>query len=404
MFNIESVFDWKTALLVHGCRVALHTEFPTNISLKKIHLYEHSNEKIDQPIPDDLLLPHQTIVRIRYRSNSPFILESAAIGYRIRNEKNSEYIPVELIDRPGFSELKVSELPIPSICSFLGTDLLGIIPSNYCFYFQTKKQCRFCEILPTFKNKVEFPKTFKSLDVIEKSILTALQNEERLRFVAITTGNIHSYDATIDYFIQIGERLQKALIFQKAEQVLATLMPPEDLSKISLLREKGFTKIYFPLEIFDPGHFRIVCPGKDDFGYERILKALEIAIEVFGVGNVYTNFVYGIQSLNSSLSPTSYHPERENNLSLQAVKELLARKVIPAFTLYHYGGYNSIGKIELDLDATNSFFREWGTLVCNSGIVPIRQETVLFSPLSLSNTLFNDGFRLANKREKKLWI
>jgi hypothetical protein len=151
-------------------------------------------------------------------------------------------------------------------------------------------------------------------------------------------------------------------------------MPPDDLGKIALLKEKGFTKIYFPLEVFAPHHFRVVCPGKDDFGYERIIKALEVALEVFGVGNVYTNFVYGIQSLNSSLDPHSYDPERENNLSLEAVKGMLEMRVIPAFTLYHYGGYNSIGRL------------------------------VLFSPLSLSNTLFNDGFRLANKKEKTLWI
>ncbi len=403
MFNIESVFDWKAALLVYGCRVGSSTEFSFVISLKKIHLYAHSNEKINQPLPDDLLLSDQTIARIRYRSQSPFVLESIEGGYQIRHEASGKSLSVRLVPRPGFSEVKVSELPISSICSFLGVDLLGISPSNYCFYFQTKKQCKFCEILPTFKSEVEFPKTFKSLDVIEKSILAALQNEERLRFVAITTGNIYSYDATVDYFAEIGERLQKAEIFQQAEQVLATLMPPDDLSKIALLREKGFTKIYFPLEIFECGHFKVVCPGKAEFGYDRILKALEVAVEVFGVGNVYTNFVYGIQSLNSSLDAASYDPEEENRLSLIAVKEMLARKVIPAFTLYHYGGYNALGNIELDLDCTNAFFREWGRLVYDSKLVPAQQQAVLFSSLSLSNTLFNDGFLLAHNQENAIW-
>lgn len=404
MFNIESIFDWKTALLVHGCKVAPYTEFPQTISFKKIHLYSHSNEKIEQPIPDDLLLPCETIVRIRYHINSPFVLELVSNGYQIRNEESDEFVPVQLVERPGFSDLNTSGLPISSICSFLGTDLLGIIPSNYCFYFQTKKQCRFCEILPTFKKEVEFSKTFKSLDVIEKSIITALKSEERLRFIAITTGNIHSYDATFDYYIQIGERIQKTPLLQKAEQILATLMPPDDLSKINLLREKGFTKIYFPLEIFDPDHFKVVCPGKNDFGYDRILKALEVAVEIFGIGNVYTNFVYGIQSLDSSLDSASYSPERENSLCLTAVKEMLKIKVIPAFTLYHFGGYNSIGKINLSQDSTNSFFREWGNLVYESKLIPEMQEAVLFSSLSLSNTLFNDGFRLAQKKENKIWI
>jgi hypothetical protein len=68
---------------------------------------------------------------------------------------------------------------------------------------------------------------------------------------------------------------------------------------------------------------------------------------------------------------------------------------MPDFTLYHYGGYNSIGKLQLDTNFTSSFFRHWGELVRDSGIIPNEQQAVLFSPLSLSNTLFNDGYRLA---------
>ncbi|NDE82014.1 MAG: hypothetical protein EB051_00135 [Chlamydiia bacterium] len=402
MFSLEETFKWKASLLTRGCRVAPNTTFPPSIALKKIHLYAHSSEKYNQPIPDDLVLPNQIISRIRYQSHSPFILENTTSGYQVRNETTAEAIPVNFVPLPAFTDLIVSGLPISSICSFLGTDLLGITPSNYCFYFQQGKQCRFCEILPTFKKEVEYPKTFKSLDIIEHSILTAFESESRLRFVAITTGNIHSYDATVDYFIQIGERLQKNPAFRKAEQVLATFMPPDDLSKIALIREKGFTKIYFPLEIFEPNHFRAVCPGKADYSYEKILKALETAVQVFGPGHVYTNFVYGIQSLNASLEASSYDPEKENELSLKAVQAMLSMSVIPAFTLYHYAGYNSIGNLALNTNSTFSFFREWGELVKNAEIVPLEQETVLFSPLSLSNTLFNDGYNLAMQK-KKIW-
>ncbi len=400
MFSLESTFNWKVHLLSNGCRIASNINLPLSIVLKKIHLYAHSNEKCSQPIPDDLVLPNQIITRIRYQSNSPFILESNSLGYQVRNEITGEAIPTDFVLLPGFASSVVSGLPISSICSLLGSDLLGIIPSNYCFYFQQGTQCRFCEILPTFKKEVEYSKIFKSLDVIEHSILTALRNEDRLRFIAITTGNIHSYDFTVDYFAQIGERLQKDPIFQKVEQVLATLMPPDDLSKISLLRERGFTKINFPLEVFEPAHFRVVCPGKARYGYEKIIKALETAVTIFGPGNVYTNFVYGIQSLNSSLDPLSYNPEQENILSLQAVKEMLSISVMPDFTLYHYGGYNSIGKLQLNTNFTSSFFRQWGELVRDSEIIPNEQQAALFSPLSLSNTLFNDGYRLAIQKKE----
>lgn len=402
MCNLEKSFRWKVDLLTQGCRVASNTIFPSSIALKKIHLYAHSIETCNQPIPDDLVLPNQTISRIRYQSSSPFILEPTLSGYQVRCERTAETIPVSFIPLPAYTSSIVSGLSVSSICSFLGADLLGIIPSNYCSYFQKGEQCRFCEILPTFKKQVEYPKTFKSLDIIERSILTALISESRLKFIAITTGNVYNYDATVDYFAKIGERLQKDPVFQKVEQVLATLMPPDDLSRIELLREKGFTKIYFPLEVFEPKHFCNVCPGKAIYGYEKILKALEMAVRIFGSGQVYTNFVYGIQSLNASLEPSSYDPEKEKDLSLKATQAMLSMSVIPAFTLYHYGGYNSIGHLELNTNFTFSFFREWGELLRDAEIIPNDQEAVLFSPLSLSNTLFNDGYRLAMQKEK-IW-
>lgn len=400
---LENIFDWKSKLLCRGCRINEKEDFSPSIAVKKIHLYAHSEEKMDRTIPDDVLLPDGVSVRVRYQSSSPFILESVSGGYQIRNEMNEEVVPVNFVKLPNFSNQFINNIPVSSICSFLGQDLLGITPSNYCFYFQQKKQCRFCEILPTFKKEVDYPKTFKSLDVIEESILSALKNEPRLRFIAITTGNIQSYDATFDYFSQIGLRLQKHSSFQKIEQVLATLMPPDDFSKIELLKNHGFTKIYFPLEVFDRSHFKVVCPGKNDYGYDKIIDALKKAVQIFGQGNVYTNFVYGIQSLNVSLDGSTYNPLKENELAIEATTKMLGIGVIPAFTLYHYGGYNQIGKITLDTLATSIFFKEWGKLVDASQIIAKNEESVIFSPYSLTNTLFNDGFRLARQKEA-IWM
>lgn len=403
MFDIEKSFVWKTSLLVDGCQVSPETTFPTTMASKKIHLYSHSEHKISQTLPDDLLLPGSIISRLRYQSNAPNVLEgNIENGYQVRNTITNEFLPVNLVTQPSFAGLKARNIPISTTCSYLGTDLLGITPSNYCFYFQNNKQCKFCEILPTFKQEVEFPKTFKNLEIIEDSILTALSSDPQIKHIAITTGNIHSYDATFDYFIQVGQRLQNAPAFTKVSDVLATLMPPKDLTKIAQLKESGFNKIYFPLEVFEKNHFEIVCPGKADFGYENILEALEYAVDVFGKGNVYTNYVYGIQSLNSNLDASSYEPRKENDLCIVAVEELIKRHVIPAFTLYHFGGYNSIGKITLSEDHVHDFFRNWGQIVAESELVPEQKDSVIFSPLSLSNTLYNDGFRLAKLKEK-LW-
>ena len=400
MLSLEESFKWKVDLLTNGCCLAPQITFPDSIGFKKIHLYADSTDKPDQPIPDDCILPHHIISRIRYRRKALFILEHRDSGYQVRNQKTNEAIPIQLNTWPSLDKCRFSHIPLSSIAAFLGTDLLGITPSNYCFYFQQKKECRFCEIFPLFKKEVAYPKAFKPIDAIEWAIQTAFTHLDSLRFIVMTTGNVRSYDWGVDAFIQMGKRLQKQPIFQKVEQVLATLMPPNDLSKLALLRQAGFTKICFPLEVFDPTHFQMVCPGKADYGYENILKALEFAVKIFGRGNVYTNFVYGIQSLNPSLDPVSYDPEKENSHALDAVKEMLGLSVLPGFTLYQYGGYNSIGPLTLNPNEVASFFLKWGELVKDAHIISQDEDSTIFSPFSLSNTLFNDGYRLAIHKEK----
>lgn len=399
MYNLKSSFELKASLLTQGCKVSSNTQFSDAIALKKIHLYSHSPEKTDKSITEDVMLPNEIISRVRYRTTSHLTLESHSNGYQIKNDTTQHLTPVSCIASSDFSNVLSSGVTNSQVCAHLGCDLLGITPSNYCFYFQNGSQCKFCEILPTYKSQVEYPKSLKSVDVIVEAVSTAFARNPHLRFLAITTGNFKSYDAVFDYFAQIGQKLQKDPNYPRIEQNLATLMPPQDLKKISLLKEYGFTKIYFPLEVFDRTHFEKICPGKAEYGYDNILRALDEALRIFGKGNVYTNFVYGNQSIDASLNPNSYDPQKENELSIKAVEGMLSMGVIPAFTVYHYGGYNAIGDLQLDTTATIAFFKQWGQLVLKSKIVPDDASSVIFGPLTLSNTLFNDGFRLA-KQEK----
>jgi hypothetical protein len=96
---------------------------------------------------------------------------------------------------------------------------------------------------------------------------------------------------------------------------------------------------------------------------------------------------------------SKFSSARENDVALNATENLLSMGIIPAFTIYHYGGFNKLGHIEIDGGALASFFIDWGQLVLNSRIVQ-NGSAVLFGPLSLANTLFNDGYREAVGRTR----
>jgi len=395
----------KTNLLVEGCDIEGSIALPRNFQEKKIHLYAHSTFKNDTPIPDDIILPHKTtpfISRIRLNKNASLKLSSQGDKYFLLHESGA-HIPVEFVPRFDTSNLPINESnTLSEVCSFLGNDLIGVVPSNYCFYFKNSNECRFCEIWPTYRKEVDYLKPIKTAEVIKKSVSLALEQEPRVKYLAITSGNVKSYDFTAKLFVKIGRSLKEMFSFNRLHEVLATLMPPDDLNLIKEIKDSGINKIYFPLEVFEKELFKIICPGKYTYGYDKLIDALEFAVDVFGVGNVYTNFVYGIQSLSPSLNANSYQPELENERSLVAVEKMLERKIIPVFTIYHYSGYNSIGNIRLSAEHTFHFFKEMGEKIFNSGLIPENSSSIIFSTSSLSNTAYNESFLLAKLKGGQL--
>ena len=396
--ELEDRIKLKTTLLSLGCAIDKDVSFPASVSTKSVHLYAHSTEERGEPIPDDLILQggySPILARIRYNSKSRLRLRQEGAAYIVEDKASRQDWAIDFVRRPRFFNHSVGEKKISDVCSYLGTDVLGVVPSNYCFYYGGGNECRFCEILPTYLDKVGYESAAKPPPIIEKAISAALRLDENIRHVAVTSGNVRSYDHTSRLFVEIGNLLKLNTRAARIEQSLATLMPPDDLGLIPELKKAGYTKIYFPLEVYRREQFKVVCPGKDDYGYDRILQALDCALDSFGPGNVYTNFIYGLQSLDPNLAASSFDPLRENRVCAEAVEDMLERRVVPAFTFYHYGGFNSIGKLEIDSGAAFSFFKRWGELVFDSGIVPAEKEAVLFSTCSLSNTLFNDTFLLA---------
>lgn len=392
----------KCRLLVEGCNILPTLQIPSFVQTKEIHLYSHSQEKASFDIPDDVLLgdsgSNALICRIRYHSQSPLMLMQKEEKYFIFDTEKEIYYPIRLIPKPGFCNEKIEETLISEVCGYLGLDLVGAVPSNSCFYFKNKMQCKFCEILPTYENHVKYPKPLKNLSTICDALQRSIEKEKKIQHICITAGNVKSYDYTCRFFIDIGKELLKRNLHTTIKHVLATLMPPNQLSLIDELSNTFFNKVSFPLEVYEKDHFKITCPGKAAYGYDNILQALQYALKFFGKGNVLTNLVYGMQSFHPE--QTRFFPEKENEFALIATQELLKREILPTFSIYHYGGFNSVGKLELDSRYVYNFFKEWGKLVVDSHLLPQKENTLIFSPWTCSNTLYNDAFLLAKETSK----
>jgi hypothetical protein len=396
----------KASLLSEGIRVDPSITGLMPYKLRVEHLYRHDwGHPLDFPYPQEIILFSDPVLT----QNHPIIVNLRSNPFSRWRLRAVHHVPI--LVTPGGKPLQVALQPAPPfysaetaagtkvwrIAQQLGCDLVGVIPHNYCFFFAGKQECIFCEITTNYADSRTYYQVGKPIREIVASLCLALQPENQIKCLVLTSGNHRTNDETARLYIDIMYRVshspQRAGAF-----VFGSLMAPESFYLIDKLKEAGFDAIAFNLEAWHPEIFARIAPGKAAYGRQRMLDALAYAVQVFGQGYVYSNLVYGVQSLDDGLNPESLDLKRETELSLEADAELLRAGVVPLHTVYHSTGKNRIGPLTLNSQSVFDFYIAYGELVYQSGVIPHDRMGVLFNLGSISNHLYNDSWMIARAR------
>lgn len=396
----------KAALLSEGIHIDPGVAGLLPYKVRVEHLYRHDwGRPPGFQYPQEIILfsdrvltrDHPVIVNLRSNPASSWRLQ-AVDGAPVLFDPAGEPMPVTLQPAPPFYSSDIaSGAPAWRIAQQLGCDLVGVIPHNYCFFFAGKEECVFCEIAPNYADSRTYAQVRKPADEIVEAIELALQPENRARCLVLTAGNHRTNDETARLYIDILRRVSRSP-HRDGIFVFGSLMSPESFHLIDELKAAGFDAIAFNLEAWHPHLFPRIAPGKAAYGYRRMLDALDYAVRIFGRGYVYSNLVYGVQSLDEQLRPESLDLARETALSLEADAALLASGVVPLHTVYHSTGKNHIGALKLESRAVFDFYIAYGELVQRSGIIHNERSGVLFNLGSISNHLYNDTLMVARAR------
>jgi hypothetical protein len=81
-----------------------------------------------------------------------------------------------------------------------------------------------------------------------------------------------------------------------------SIVPPKKRYYVDKLKDAGIEYLTYNLEVFDPSLFRSFCPGKDKIGRDYYMDELDYAVKLFGEGKVRSNFVAGLEPLDSLLA------------------------------------------------------------------------------------------------------
>jgi hypothetical protein len=256
-------------------------------------------------LPQALRLGNGVISAVLRRSNSPYSLKVDDERVFLVSD-GSVVTELGLPERPAyFGNILSNGVRTEDFIAVAGEVIPGFLVYPDCHYFATGKPCKFCSLRHARKTAGKEMADRFDLDIVAEA--TAIFQHtpwKDIPIISITTGTFPDGDEGARYTSRVIRAVYDALNPKLAIHLLT--MPPDSFELMYQYRESGVTSIAFNLEVFDQAVFEEVCPGKAArYGYDKLLHALEYAVNVFGPYNVFCGFVWGIETVESTIE--GYH-------------------------------------------------------------------------------------------------
>lgn len=154
--------------------------------------------------------------------------------------------------------------------------------------------------------------------------------ETHAKHLYLVSGSMLDMAQEGERFVQLARALNEKGLHERYYVACGSgAIPKEAMLK---MRDLGVRGASFNLEVWGREQFERVCPGKAHYvGYDRWLRSLDEAVEVFGEGNVMSAFVGGAE-LDGEGALSDPQQALANNIEGGA--HLLSRGVQPVFSLH----------------------------------------------------------------------
>ncbi|MCR4263909.1 MAG: hypothetical protein NUV98_04295 [Candidatus Roizmanbacteria bacterium] len=316
--RLPSYFDFtnpghvKLALLSQGIHVVSKDVFEKPVYAENQFPYGHSNREVKNytKVPAEMLLTKDVYCGLQLRSSSPWKMKAKNDGVGLFYE-GTYVMPLSFIPRPHFYGKQIADgIPSEKVGVLYGSKyVLSFFTRGYCHYFSIGKQCKFCSLNPTRKSLGKNNILFITPAMAKQVTELAFEEPSDIAYVNHCSGTHKSNDLGLKFQIDILKAIVSATPPGIKQHMLT--MPPDNLNLLEDLRHAGLGTINFAIEVFDPKKFQYICEGKNTlYGRDNFFKAYEEAVRVFGKGNVYANFVGGLESIKTMEEGFWYLAER----------------------------------------------------------------------------------------------
>ncbi|NTW84272.1 MAG: hypothetical protein HGB36_13080 [Chlorobiaceae bacterium] len=257
------------------------------------------------PFPGPLLLRDGTSVLaspVPNQFNDPYSIDYQEGKFFIF-DKGVRIDEVDFSPRPLFyGKLTSRGVPMESI-AWSRPQRLDIYPYRYCHYWDTRDQCKFCAFFTDLKQQKQlagdsYAKIVDPEDIYE-TVREAIKEPGRFSQINLTAGTDYSgevpFEREVDRYIKVLQAIGRNFRTRRFPSQL--IAPAYTKKQVKRLHEETGLSSYCPdIEVWDKELFKWICSGKEKwFGRDYWIRSAIDAVEIFGKGNVYTNFVAGVE-------------------------------------------------------------------------------------------------------------
>lgn len=279
-------------------------------------------------VPNQLVLADDTRINTELDRGSPYTIREQPEGGHVLCRDNEPITEVTFLPRPEFKKTLSDGLPIADALGQRAEGCIALVHSLFCEYAKDGDQCRFCFLGNTVAgmnladvSAADLPTPSQS---IEACALAA--KEINLFHVVVSGGAFKNTSLEAKSYAKTIRKVREA-VGPKARVTVVCQAFDED--GWLLLKEAGADRVQPNLEVWDEKFWPAIVPGKDKaIGKKEWIERLKTAVDIFGVGEVATNFVAGAEA-SAGLGFSSLTEAIESQVEGYAY--LLSHRIVPVF-------------------------------------------------------------------------
>jgi len=247
---------------------------------------------------------------------TPFTLELSAASTPVLKYNGQIVTEVRLPEPSAFYRQKTtSGMPYLGNAVLQGTEWVSFQCLWACDYARAGMPCQYCYSGGVFdsltRKKKPLPPFPTPADAAEIAAY-AITQEQCARSIQITGGSTFDPAAEVDRIVEYLGAITEAVGRERiAGEIVVYMTPPRDPGLIDAVFAAGADRVSCSLEIWDENLARIIMPGKSKYNErQQHLAMLEYAAAKYGPGKACSNFIVGLEPVESCLAGAEYLASR----------------------------------------------------------------------------------------------